>query len=123
MSEFIILLVARQWTQQFEWFTHESVALEAGLRQAIVTAVAEGRRPEGMADDEDIIYSVCDELNRHRTVADATYARAVARFGEQGVIDATSIVGYYTLLAMVMNTARTALPDGIPPPLAPLPRP
>ena len=96
LSEFIILLVARQWTQQFEWFTHESVALKAGLRQAIVTAVAEGRRPEGMADDEDIIYSVCDELNRHRTVADATYARAVARFGEEGVIDATAIAGYST---------------------------
>ena len=63
LSEFIILLVARQWTQQYQWFTHESVALEAGLRQAIVAAVAEGRRPEAMADDEDIIYSLCDELS------------------------------------------------------------
>jgi 4-carboxymuconolactone decarboxylase len=123
LSEFIILLVARQWTQQYEWFTHESVALKAGLRHAIVAAVAEGRRPEAMADDEDIIYSLCDELSRHRTVTDATYARAAATFGEQGVMDATSIAGYYTLLAMVMNTARTALPEGTKPPLPPLPRP
>lgn len=123
LSEFIILLVARQWTQQYEWFIHAPVAIKSGLRQALVTAVADGRRPEGMAEDEDIIYNVCDELSRHRTVTDATYARAVAAFGEQGVIDATSIAGYYTLLAMVLNTARTALPEGTEPPLRPLPRP
>lgn len=123
LSEFVILLVARYWTQQFEWFLHEAIALEAGLRADIIAAVAAGRRPCGMAADEEVVYSVCDELQRTRTVSDATYARAVAELGEQGVIDTTAVAGYYTLLAMVMNTARTALPEGATPPLAPLPTP
>src|SRR5262245_59101632 len=102
LSEFIILLIARQWTQQYEWFTHQPIALKAGLSQEIVSAVAEGRRPRVMAEDEDVVYCVWDEMTRTRSVSDATYARAVARLGEQGVVDATSIAGYYTLLAMVM---------------------
>jgi 4-carboxymuconolactone decarboxylase len=122
LSEFIILLIARHWTQQYEWLAHEPIALKAGLSPDIVKAVAEGRRPERMADDEDVVYSICDELHRNRTVSDTTYARAVARLGEQGVIDTTSVAGYYTLLAMVMNTARTALPAGAKPPLLPLSR-
>ncbi len=55
-------------------------------------------------------------------MSDPTYAQAVTKLGEQGVIDVLGITGYYTMLAMVMNTARTPLPDGIKPPLAPLPR-
>lgn len=120
LSEFIILLIARQWTQQYEWHTHESIAAKAGLRADIILAVKEGRRPERMAEDEEIVYSVLDELQRNRTVSDVTYRRGAATFGEQGIIDTTAIAGYYTLLAMIMNTAQTALPEGIAPPLRPL---
>ena len=120
LSEFIILLIARQWTQQYEWHTHESIARQAGLRADIIEAVRDGRRPERMADDEEIVYSVLDELERNRTVSDVTYRRGAAKLGEQGIIDTTAIAGYYTLLAMVMNTAQTALPDGTTPPLRPL---
>ena len=120
LSEFIILLIARQWTQQYEWHTHESIALKAGLRADIIQAVREGRRPERMADDEEIVYSVLDELERNRAVSEVTYRRGAAKLGEQGIVDTTAIAGYYTLLAMVMNTAQTALPEGAPPPLRPL---
>jgi 4-carboxymuconolactone decarboxylase len=122
LSEFVILLTARQWTQQYEWFVHHPIAIEAGLPEATARAVAEGRRPDDMSDDEVTIYDFVAELHRHQSVSDATYARAVARFGEQGVIDTLGIVGYYTMLAIVMNTARTPLPDGAPPPLLPFPR-
>jgi 4-carboxymuconolactone decarboxylase len=84
--------------------------------------VAEGRRPERLADDEEAIYALWYELQTNQSVSDATYARAVAKLGEQGVIDALGITGYYTMLAMVLNTARTPLPSGVAPPLAPLPR-
>jgi 4-carboxymuconolactone decarboxylase len=122
LSEMVILLIARQWTQQYEWYTHEPPALKAGLSPAIVAAIAEGRRPAGLTDQEQAVYDLVDELTRNRSVSDATYARAVALLGERGVVDTTGIMGYYTLLAMVMNTARTALPEGAPSPLRSLPR-
>ena len=122
LSEFAILLTARQWTQHYEWLAHEPLARQGGLSAAIIAAVAEGRRPDAMAEDEDVLYTLCDELRRNQSVSDATYARAVKSLGEQGVIDALGITGYYTLLAMVMNTARTPLAPGAKPPLAPFPR-
>lgn len=122
LSELVILLTARQWTQNYEWGAHEPLARRAGLSPEITRAIAEGRRPEHMADDEDVLYTLCDELRRNQSVSDATYARAVGKFGEQGVIDTLGIVGYYTMLAMVMNTARTPLPAGATPALTPFPR-
>jgi 4-carboxymuconolactone decarboxylase len=118
LSEFVILMTARQWSQNYEWNAHEAIARQQGLSPDIITAIAEGRRPERMAEDEDILYTLFDELARNRSVSDATYERAVARFGEPGVIDTLGIVGYYTMLAMVLNTARTPAK----PMLAPLPK-
>jgi 4-carboxymuconolactone decarboxylase len=122
LSEFVILITSRQWTQNYEWNAHEPLARRAGLKPEIIAAIAEGRRPAAMAEDEEILYTFCDELHRNQSVSDATYARAIAAFGEAGVIDAVGITGYYTTLAMVMNTARTPLPAGATPALKPLPR-
>jgi len=61
LSEFAILITARQWTQNYEWDTHSRIALQAGLPQAVVDALAEGRRPDRMAEDEDILYSRSEE--------------------------------------------------------------
>ena len=122
LSEFVILMTAREWSQQYEWNAHHALALKAGLNREIADAIAAGRRPERMAEDEEILYDFCLELQRNRSVSDATYRRMVAKFGEQGVIDTTGIVGYYTLLAMVMNTARTPLPPGAAPQLPLFPR-
>jgi 4-carboxymuconolactone decarboxylase len=122
LSEFVILLTSRRWTQNYEWNAHEPLARRAGVKPEIIAAVAEGRRPAGMAEDEEILYTLLDELQRNQGVSDATYGRAVNKLGEAGVIDAIGITGYYTMLAMVMNTARTPLPDGAKPALSPLPR-
>jgi 4-carboxymuconolactone decarboxylase len=122
LSELVIILTARRWTQQYEWNAHAPLAVKGGLDAAIVNAIAAGRRPDRMAEDEDIVYSLFDEIHRHQAVSDGTYARAVGKIGEQGVIDVMGLSGYYTTLAMVMNTARTPLPDGAKPALAPLPR-
>jgi len=122
LSEFVILITSRRWTQNYEWNAHEPLARRAGLKPEIIAAIAEGRRPAGMANDEEILYNLLDELQQNQSVSDATYARAVETFGEPGVIDTIGITGYYTLLAMVMNTARTPLPDGAKPALAPFPR-
>jgi 4-carboxymuconolactone decarboxylase len=122
ISEFIILLIARNWTQQFEWYSHESLGLKAGIKPETIKAIAEGRRPVAMTPDEETIYDYVNELLLHQSVSDPAYARVVNRFGEQGVIDITGLCGYYTLLGMLMNVTRTPLPPGIAPPLATFPR-
>ena len=122
LSEFAILITARYWTQNYEWDAHNQLALQGGLSADIIKAIADGRRPDKMAADEEALYTFCDELHRNQSISDATYARAVSTFGEQGVIDIVGISGYYTLLAMVLNTARTPVPAGHTPALAPFPR-
>lgn len=122
LSEFTIIITARQWTQNYEWDVHAPLAQQGGLKPSIIAAIADGRRPEGMAEDEDVIYTFCDELHRTQSVSDSTYARAVKAFGEQGVVDILGISGYYTMLAMVLNTARTPVPPGHTPALRAFPR-
>jgi 4-carboxymuconolactone decarboxylase len=122
LSEFMILLTAREWTQQYEWDAHARLALKAGVSPETVEAIAHGRRPDRLTEDEAILYDLSTELQHHKSVSDTTYARAVTRYGEQGVIDAVSITGYYTLLAMVLNTARTPLGEGRTPGMPPFTR-
>ena len=122
LSEFVILITARHWTQQYEWAVHAPIAEREGLRPEIINAVSDGRRPDRMSEDEATVYDFCMELLRTRGVSDATYAQAVSIFEEKGVIDTIGIMGYYSMLAMVMNTARTPLADGASPPLRAFPR-
>lgn len=122
LSEFVILMTAREWTQQYEWNVHHPIALKAGVDPQVARAIAEGRRPAEMSEDEAILYDFCHELHRDKKVSDATYARAVSRFGEQGVLDTIGITGYYTMLAMVLNTAQTPAGRAASPALGPLPR-
>jgi 4-carboxymuconolactone decarboxylase len=121
INEFAAIIAARHWNQQFEWWAHYRQALEAGLKREIADAVKEGRRPIGMAEDEEIVYDLLSEVLVNKGASEATYSRALAKFGEQGVIDVIGIAGYYALLAMVMNVARTAVPEGPALPLPPLP--
>lgn len=121
LREFTILLIARQWTQQFEWYSHESLALKAGVKPETIKAIAEARRPDGMTPDEAIIYDFVSQLRVRQSVSDPVYAQVVNRFGEQGVIDIAGLCGYYTLLSMLMNTTRTPLPPGTKTPLPTFP--
>jgi 4-carboxymuconolactone decarboxylase len=114
LSEFTILITARIWTQDYEWFVHHPLALKAGLKPEIAAAVFEGRRPQGMAPDEETLYDFATELNHTKRVSDATYSRTVKQFGEQGVIDIIGIQGYYSLLAMTINVARLEPPKDAP---------
>lgn len=110
LTELAILLVAREWDQQVEWAIHAPIALEAGVAPHIVDAIAHWSRPSQMYPDEQAVYDFSLELLAHKQVSDQTWARALAQFGEQGVTDLVGINGYYTLLAMVMNAARTPAP-------------
>ena len=115
LSEMAILITARQWCQQFEWCIHSADAAAAGLATSVIDAIADGRRPTEAADDEAVLHDFCLELLRNQRVSDVTYTRAVALFDEQGVVDLVGILGYYSLLAMIMNTARTPVRTGMTP--------
>ena len=121
LGEFAAIIAARHWSQQFEWWAHYRQALEAGLKAEIGDAVAEGRRPTGMAEDEEILYDFLTEALNNKGVSDTTYARTVKKYGEQGVIDLLAVAGYYGLLALVMYVARTPVPEGHALPLPALP--
>ena len=122
LTEFAILIAARHWTNNYEWNAHANAAGNAGLGAPIIAAIADGRRPERMAEDEEIIYDFCNELLNNKSVSDPTYARALAKFGEAGIVEAASLEGYYTFLSMVMNTARTPMPAGAKPALTAFPK-
>ncbi len=121
LGEFAAIIAARHWSQQFEWWAHYRQAVEAGLKPAIADAVGEGRRPTGMAEDEEILYDFLTEALKNNGVCDTTYARASQKFGEGGVVDLLAVAGYYGLLALVMNVARTPVPEGPALPLPALP--
>ena len=110
-SEFAVLIVARHWAQPVEWAIHRPIAEREGVLPATCDAIAEGRRPDNMTEDETLIYNVLEELRSNRSLSDVTYAQLRNRFGDQGVIDLVAHYGYYSLLAMTMNVARTAVPE------------
>lgn len=112
LSELVILITAREWTQDYEWYVHYPIALKAGIAAEIADAIAEGRRPDDMSDDEEIVYNFSIELHRNKRVSDQTYERVQQRFGNKGVVDLTGINAYYTLLAMQMNVAQYKVPEG-----------
>lgn len=114
LSELAILLVARHWSADFEWYAHAKIALKEGLSQATIDAIREARRPDDLKADEQIIFDYVNEILTTRRVSDTTYARALAAFGEKALVDICGVTGYYSMLAMTMNMARVAIPaDGV----------
>ena len=117
LNEMAILITARRWTSQYEWYAHHKVAMEAGLDPAIAQDIAQGRRPAKMSGDAAIIYDFSRELHETQGVSDATYRAALDKFGERGVVDLIAVNGFYVLVSMCLNVDRTPLPGGAKPPL------
>lgn len=115
LSELAILLTARHWTAQYEWYAHEPAALEGGLAPAIVEAIRERRRPEGMAADEEVVHDVFTALHADRRISDELYGRARDLLGEGGLADLVGIMGYYTLVSMTLNVFDVEVPGGLRP--------
>ncbi len=115
LKELAILITARHWSAQFEWYAHHRFALEAGLDPAIPAAIAHGRRPEAMQQDEAAVYDFCTELLGTKAVSDATFQAATDHLGTPGVIDLVGTMGYYGLVSMILNVNRYPLPEGVAP--------
>jgi 4-carboxymuconolactone decarboxylase len=112
LRELAILITARHFRQAYEWHVHAPAAAQAGLSAMTISDIAQARRPDGLQPDESIVYDFCIELHTEHEVRDATYDRARALLEERGLVDLCGVCGYYGLLALVMNVARTALPEG-----------
>ncbi len=121
INEMAALITARHWSCQFEWQAHEKHARAEGLADHIITAIAEGRRPDNMAEDEAVTYDFVSELLARHGVCDATYARGIKQFGEERLMDLMGVTGYYSALALIMNVARTRIPGRDDLPLVPWP--
>jgi len=122
-SEFATLIVARSLSQQFEWFTHVPLALKAGTAHGTIEALREGRRPTSMNDEETLVHDFATELLRQHGTSETTYRRAVEHFGEHGVVELTSLIGYFVMVSMVLNVTHTPEePNPAVVPLEPFPR-
>lgn len=122
LNEFAILITARHWDAQYEWFAHHRLAMAGGLDPAIAEEVRHGRAPRNMKPDEQLVYDFTTELHEQHGVSDATYQRAVNAIGEKGVADLIAVTGYYVLVAMTVNVDRTPMPGGAALPLPALKR-
>ena len=83
LNEFAILITARHWTSQYEWYAHQRDGLKYGLEGPVIDSLAAGKRPAPMSPDEEIVYNFCNELLHNQSVSDPTYARTLAKFGDQ----------------------------------------
>lgn len=110
LREWAILVAARHWSQPYEWHAHAAHAYDAGIPTASISALRDGERPDAMLEDEAVVFDFCLTLHRDHGVDDALYARALALLGERGLVELTGICGYYAMLAMVLNVARTPSP-------------
>ena len=116
LNELAILINARFWGSQYEWYAHRPLAEKGGLAPAVADDLARNRRPAGLQPDEAVVYEFCTALHSAHAVDDALFERAVAALGERGVMDLVGVSGYYTLVSMVLNVAEIPLPAGAPAP-------
>ncbi len=115
LSELAILVTGRACDSPFEWYAHRLEGEKAGLESPIIEALLAQQEPPGLSADDALVWRFSVELNRHRSVSDATYAAAVARFGARTVVELTALIGYYTMVAMTLNCHEIPLPEGVAP--------
>jgi 4-carboxymuconolactone decarboxylase len=112
LNEFAILIQARLWTSQVEWYAHQPLAIKAGLSEAVAADLKAGRRPSAMQADEAVVYDLCMELSTTHALSDATFARARAVMTDQQIVDLITVSGTYVTVAMLLNAAQEPAPGG-----------
>jgi 4-carboxymuconolactone decarboxylase len=118
LSEFAILVTAKLWQAQYEWYAHVPQAERAGVKPATIRDLHAGRAPKSAPKDERAIYDFIQELYKTRRVSDKNYKRVNAILGDSATVELVGILGYYVLISMVLNVFRMAPPAGEPLPFA-----
>jgi 4-carboxymuconolactone decarboxylase len=114
LSEWAILIMARYWRSEYEWWAHKPQALKAGISETMVNALRDGRPVLYTRADEALVHEFLTVLHETRRTPQELYERIVHVLGEAGVIDLVSIAGYYTLIAMTLGAFDIEPPDGEP---------
>jgi len=122
LSEFAIMIAARQWSQPYEWRAHYPLAIKGGLDRQILVDLGAGSRPQGMKEDEAALYDFCTEMYRDKNISDATFKATLAAFGERGVMDLIGIIGYYDIASMALIAQKAPAKPVEEAPLLPLTR-
>jgi 4-carboxymuconolactone decarboxylase len=112
LSEFAILIQARLWRSQVEWYAHHPLAIKAGLSEQVAADLKANKRPTGMKPDEEALYDFCMELSTKHEVSDEVFNRAKRLLGEQQVVDLIGISGTYVTVAMILSVAEAGVPPG-----------
>jgi alkylhydroperoxidase family enzyme len=116
LRELAILMVAQRWRANYEWYAHAPIAAREELGDAVIEAVKAGEVPEGAADDVLCIHRFVSELVETRRISDETYHAAREHIGENGLVELISVIGYYSLLAGLLNSFEIGVPEGETPP-------
>lgn len=118
LSELAILVTARRWNSQLEWHVHAIAAEKGGLPASVIEAMRKGEVPcfDDEADAE--IYAFARELQLSGQVREEVYQKVHKRWGAVGVVELTTLIGYYTLVSMTLNAHHIPLPDGVVAPLS-----
>ena len=112
LSELAILVTARYWSQQVEWSIHVPIAIREGVPESVVTAIANGQEPAFADANQALVWTFSRQILAHQAVEEPTWTRAIDAFGEQGAVDLLGVVGYYTMLSIMMNGSQTPPPAG-----------
>ena len=112
LNEFAILIQARIANAQYEWWAHDPIAQKAGLSPAIIEQLRQCQRPNGMQDDEALVYDFCVQLSLNHRVPDDLWERAIQSMGEQAVVDLTVLSGTYVMVSMLLNATQVGIPNG-----------
>jgi 4-carboxymuconolactone decarboxylase len=121
LSELAVLVTARRWNSQIEWYIHAQAARDAGLASEVIDAIRVGAAPAFSHPDDAAMYEFTRQLLQAGTVDARTYERVLESYGEVGVVEVGAIVGYYSMVAMTLNVHEIPMPDeGVAPPLEPV---
>jgi 4-carboxymuconolactone decarboxylase len=116
LNEMAILVVARQWRSQVEWYSHSAIARKAGLPDSIIAELKANKRPAGMSPEEEVVYDFVTDLTTKHAVSDEVFDRAKKLLGEQQVVDLTGVAGTYVGVAMLLAMAEQGVPPDKEPP-------
>jgi 4-carboxymuconolactone decarboxylase len=116
LREFVILVVGRHFSCQFEWFSHEGEARKAGLSEQSIETLRQGGN-KFVAADEQAIHDYATELLQRHHASDSSYQRILADYGTAGIVELTALIGYYCMVALTLNAHEIGVPEGAVPPL------
>jgi 4-carboxymuconolactone decarboxylase len=114
LNEFAILIQARLWTSQVEWFAHYPIALKAGLPASVADDLKANIRPRNMQPDEEVVYDVCMTMTKQHEISDEMFEHAKAVLGEQQLVDLIAVSGTYVTIAMLLSLGNEPSPADKP---------